>query len=371
MRRILIYIPWFKPAFRAGGPIRSIDMLTANYIGDAEFFIVCGNKDVDGTRIDGVVFDCWTKYNPNTQVWYHSGSFASLPLKNACKLINPSFIMLVGVFSWTYNLYPLLNLPKERLIWSVRGMLHPDAMNQKRFKKQIVLKLLSFCSFIKKITFHATDETEQGYVEKIFGSGVQVRKALNFPFVYKCADPVPKKSGTIHLLTVALISPMKNHLLILHSLMQCKGDVVYDIVGAVKDVAYWNDCKELIEKMPSNIKVKYHGEKHPQDLESFYTNTHLLVLPSKSENFAHAIAEALSVGRPVITSFNTPWNHLQENKAGINVAADTFELLMAIEFFISMTQQEYNDYCYGARSYFDKHIDLKKIRNQYDNLFTQ
>ena len=60
----------------------------------------------------------------------------------------------------------------------------------------------------------------------------------------------------------------------------------------------------------------------------------VFILPSKSGNFGHAIYEALSGGRPVITSHHTPCNELQESKAGINVSIDySIEMSEAIHFF--------------------------------------
>ena len=48
----------------------------------------------------------------------------------------------------------------------------------------------------------------------------------------------------------------------------------------------------------------------------------MFFLPSFSENFGHAINEALSVGVPVLISDKTPWRNLQEKGMGWDLSLD-------------------------------------------------
>jgi glycosyltransferase involved in cell wall biosynthesis len=248
-------------------------------------------------------------------------------------------------------------------------MLHPQALSQKVFKKRVLLNSLRMFKRITNITFHATNDVERKYIENTFGKAVRIRKALNIPQHYLYTNSIEKKTGCLRLLSISLISPMKNHKLVLQSLLQCRGEVVYDIVGAVKDKAYWKECLGLIDKLPANVKVNYHGEQLPENLEPYLTNTHLLVMPSKSENYGHAIVEVLSKGRPVLTSFNTPWNDLQIHLAGTNINAEVNEIAAALDFFLKLNQEEYNIYSKGARQYFEKFLNVEQILEQYDQLF--
>ena len=49
--KILITIPWFLPAFRAGGPVQSIANLIKEYHEEVEYFIFCGDTDVNGAAL--------------------------------------------------------------------------------------------------------------------------------------------------------------------------------------------------------------------------------------------------------------------------------------------------------------------------------
>jgi glycosyltransferase involved in cell wall biosynthesis len=54
------------------------------------------------------------------------------------------------------------------------------------------------------------------------------------------------------------------------------------------------------------------------------------VLPSYSENFGVAIAEALSANLPVITTNNTPWAQLNDINAGFIIDADLSQLIFSM-----------------------------------------
>ena len=56
---VLIAIDWYLPAFRAGGPIRSIANLVAALGDDIDFRIVCGDRDLGASEPLPVDLDTW------------------------------------------------------------------------------------------------------------------------------------------------------------------------------------------------------------------------------------------------------------------------------------------------------------------------
>ena len=79
--KIFVSIPWFHPAYKAGGPIQSIANMVrqmCNYangqICKYQFNIFCSNKDLDGSLLQGVAFDEWVNYNAHTKIWYSSSN---------------------------------------------------------------------------------------------------------------------------------------------------------------------------------------------------------------------------------------------------------------------------------------------------------
>jgi glycosyltransferase involved in cell wall biosynthesis len=332
--------------------------------------IFCSNTDLNGTVLS-VPVNNWVKYNENTQVWYTSKNKRSITLlKKEIKNSNADILFINGIYSWYFNLVPLLLCKIPRKIVSARGMLHPGALSQKHFKKKVYLTLWKMLGLHKRCDFHASNEEEKNYIQNIFGKKVKIFVAPNFPRIIKQQTSSEKLSGYLQLISIALISPMKNHLLILEALMKCDSDIYYNIYGPVKDKEYWNICVEQIKRLPANITVNYNGDIPPNEVEYALAKSHVFILPSKSENFGHAIYEALTAGKPVITSNNTPWNNLKASKAGINIEQNNpDELVNAINYFASMDQNEFEQWSNGANKYAANSINVDDIKQQYHKMF--
>ena len=365
-----------------------------------QFRIFCSNHDLGGTVLN-VPIDQWVQYNRNTAVWYSStnklGSVLSRELINRadCRLF------IVGLYDPVYNFKPLFRFSKIQKIISVRGMLHPGALSQKAFKKKLYLQFWKLLGWPSKFLFHVTDEQEREYVLKQFGRHTRTVVAGNFPLIYDRMELPQKEAGVLKLVSVALISAMKNILMVLESLFkiaevyglrstlrqaqgyirQDQGDIrqaqgeigfqiEYNIYGPVKDEVYWEQCLELIKELPSNIKVHYHGAVEPVAIKAALEDNHVFILPSKSENFGHSIFEALSAGRPVITSRNTPWNGLQSRGAGINVDGENVtEIEEAIGFFLDMPPDELVKWSKAAHEHAVRSVDGDKIKEEYRQMF--
>jgi glycosyltransferase involved in cell wall biosynthesis len=366
---IFISIPWFLPAYKAGGPIQSIANLVNNFNENVEYKIFCGNTDLNDEPLQNIEEDKWIQFNENAEVWYASKDKASANLKTQVQVLKPDVIFIIGIFSWQYNIVPLLFCKAKKKILSVRGMLHTGALSQKRLKKRLFLQLLKIINIKKNTSFHATDNAEAVFIRKEFGEAAQIYIAGNFAKVMQHTNLFHKEANILKLITIALISPMKNHLLVLNALANCTANIEYNIYGPIKDTDYWELCKKQIAMLPSNIIVKYHGEINPTQIENVLAQKHVFIMPSKSENFGHALVEALSAGKPIITSKATPWNNLLDNKAGINCNEDEQSINNAIKFFAEMNDETYQQFANGSLQYATKKNDKEALHLQYQQMF--
>jgi glycosyltransferase involved in cell wall biosynthesis len=247
-------------------------------------------------------------------------------------------------------------------------MLHPPALQQKRFKKKIYFSFLKPLLLYKKVEFHATDESEKQHIISFIGHQRKIWIAANIPTIIE-SHLLPKKKGVLKLLTVALIGPMKNHLEVLNALTTCEFEIEYDICGPIYWPDYWQKCSEVISRLPSNIKVNYHGAIPAHELIAFYHQSHVFICPSQSENFGHAIFEAFSAGKPVITSHNTPWNQLEEKKIGINVSPEKEEIKNAIKHFADMDEPTYTDWSSRAAAFARNQPFIDDAKRDHEKMF--
>ncbi len=299
MTKIFITIPWFVPAFRAGGPVQSVANLVKEYREGVEYLIFCGDTDLNGAELENIQTNEWVPFNEYTKVWYARPEKRSDTLVKLVEKEQPDILYIIGIFSWHFNIVPVIFCKGRRKILSTRGMLHPGALSQKKWKKKIFLELFKMFDYPYKVDFHATDEEEAGYIRSYFGEPAKVFTAQNFPSKVGLL-PLPfKEPGKLKLVSVAIITPMKNILLVLQSLEKITYQVEYHIYGPIKDEDYWDLCKEQMKSLPENIQVHYSKEIEPAVVKDVLEEAHVFVLPSKSENFGHALYEALSAGRPV------------------------------------------------------------------------
>jgi glycosyltransferase involved in cell wall biosynthesis len=68
--------------------------------------------------------------------------------------------------------------------------------------------------------------------------------------------------------------------------------------------------------LPAHIRVVYRGELAHEEVRRTFANYDAFILPTRGENFGHAIAESLSASCPVVCSDRTPWTSVLEGGGG-------------------------------------------------------
>jgi glycosyltransferase involved in cell wall biosynthesis len=354
------------PAFKAGGPIQSIANLIRNLNLDFYIYVLTTNSEFGGDELLTVTPNEWVDFEQSkAKVMYLSPENQSFFfIKKMLQQVQPDKIFVNGIYSLPFTWIPAFLYPAKTIV-HVRGMLHPGAMNQKSVKKRLFLAVLKTWGITSKITFCVSDETEAQHAKALFGQKVKVQIAQNFPASFEALPALHKEVGEIKMLSIALISPMKNHALVLEALQQVKSKVVWDIYGPIKDQKYWEQCKQLIKSLPSNCVVNYKGELNPTQVYTTLQNYHVFILPSESENFGHALYEAMIAGKPIITSKNTPWNSLEENQAGWNVSLNPGQISQVIENAAVLENEIYVIMVQKVRNYAQNAIDREKIKKQH------
>lgn len=152
--------------------------------------------------------------------------------------------------------------------------------------------------------------------------------------------------------------------------MRVSGKVEFDIYGPIESSDYWVRCLSIIERLPENIIVNYRGELEYHQVMETLRHYDLFLLPTKNENYCHAIVEALSTGCPVMISTQTPWHHLASFSAGWS-----FDLLYPEAFsekinaLIPLDEESYRQYHEGALRYFEQQINNEHLVEEYKRYF--
>jgi glycosyltransferase involved in cell wall biosynthesis len=372
LKKILIFSPYFTPAFKGGGPIQSLHNLVGIVKGEFELSIFCSATDLgENLPMGTIVPDQWSDFSIGVRVFYAHRSVSKSVnwVLNSCR---PDFIYINGFFSIPYNLLPLWLAKSKRykIIFAPRGMLQKGALSIKPLKKRLLLHLFRLTDFHKRIKWHATDDQEKIDIKEIFGSESEVIVASNIPKLFwPFINDKEKSKGDLRIVFLSLITKKKNLHLILEALKLVTIPVSFHIYGPVKDKDYWEKCSAL---MTGQIhKIEYLGAVYPAEVQNLISRYHVMILPTKGENFGHAIYESLSVGTPVIVSQHTPWGHLQSYDAGITVETmDPIDWAKGIQMFIDLDRIEYLKYVKGAHDLAKDYFSKNNFKSQYQNLFS-
>ena len=180
---VLVAIDWYLPAYRAGGPIRSIANLVAALGDEIDFRIVCGNRDLGDVEDLPVPAGCWTPLHNASVQYLPQDAWTASTWKGLMEEVQPDQLYLNSLYSG----------PFSRLPWKVaksmgvpttlapRGMLGPGALSIKPWRKKAWLTVQRWSGNYERITWHASTAQERNEIEQ-GGPKAQVHIALNCQF---------------------------------------------------------------------------------------------------------------------------------------------------------------------------------------------
>ncbi len=373
--KILLFIDWFLPGYKAGGPITSNANMVDHLKADFDFYIITRDTDYcETTPYPHVQSNKWVDLEGNVHVYYFSTEELSYTnLKKVVDSTDFDVVYINGIYSLYFSLMPLFLTKNKRRIVSSRGMISAHSLTVGKTKKQLFFRLAKWLNIYDNVLFHITTTEEDVYIKKLLGQKMKTYLAPNLPR-YTTSLPLQcraKHPGELTLVSVARIAPEKNTLYAIAVLANCKTSTIsLDLYGTIYDQHYWDECQQQIAQLPANVKVSYKGSVTGDDLRKVYQQSHLLFLPTKGENFGHSILESLSYGRPVIISDQTPWKGLEGKGIGWDIPLDKPELFeRAIAQCADLDQQAYDILCSQAYESAMSYVNDRTLLDKYYSLF--
>lgn len=350
---ILIFIDWFLPGFKAGGPIKSVANIVNSLHADFNFYIITSDRDID----DKVPYPTeelnkWVK-KENYYIAYLSSDNRKDFIIKTLKENSFSKYYFNSLYSKQYTLEPLLFIKNKKnqskIIIAPRGMLGKGALKIKALKKRLFIAFSNLIGFFNQITWHATDKEEKEDIQGSFGKNFNIIVTPNISILDIKEKELVKNKNELRLVFFSRIAEKKNLYYCLEILNNLKEyNITLDIYGSIEDEEYWRKCEDFILK--NNLKVNYVSKLNPKDVQQTLSNYHFFFFPTLHENYGHVIVEALSAGCGLILSDNTPWKGLYSHKIGWDINLNNpKEFIKVIEECYKMNQEEYNEYrknCY-------------------------
>jgi hypothetical protein len=150
LNRLLILYDYFDPAYKAGGPIRSLVNLVKVLEEQMDIHILSSDRDHDGTALK-VESDRWIAYGKRSKVQYLSVARQNRQyISKIIREVDADVIYVNGIYSLPFAAIPLRllrGLHNVKKVIAPRGMLQKEPLSIKPFKKLMYLYLFQVAVF--------------------------------------------------------------------------------------------------------------------------------------------------------------------------------------------------------------------------------
>lgn len=325
MTKVAVFCDTYLPGYKAGGPIPSISRIIETDR-ESEFRVVTSDRDLgDRGAYPNVLVQRWHCVGRAKVAYLRPGIHDRAWLVRELRAWSPDYYYVNSIHSPHFAAAPMSAfrlglLPPGKLVAAPRGETSFGALGIKKRKKELAKPMIKY-GIGNTVTWHVSSPLEEADVRRWWGAELPtghnfiVRPDLAVsPAEIASAGPRSRSDAVVQF--ASRIDRMKG----LESAIRLMGtvEVPYEfrVNGIVTDVEYWEECRQLAMRYMPPERFNYVGSYTPQEAQSLFSEAALLLLPTLGENFGHAIAEALSVGCPVLIPDTTLWTPVVEAGGG-------------------------------------------------------
>jgi glycosyltransferase involved in cell wall biosynthesis len=224
-----------------------------------------------------------------------------------------------------------------RLVVSPHGMLSAWALGRRALRKRMFWHFLQHPALRSAACFHATSESEYEDIRRL---------GFTQPI---CLLPIGVDAPLFE-----QTSGINRRLLFLSRIHPAKGvDTLLQAWSAVQSrFAEWElhivgpdegGYLARMERLAAELRLErvvFRGPLYGDDKLRAYREATLFVLPSRSENFGIAVAEALAAGTPAIATVAAPWSGLVPQGAGWWIDTGVDPLVRCLEEALALPSED-------------------------------
>lgn len=346
--RILHLIPSYSPAILANGVIGPMHVLNKELAGKGVEVTVYttnldGNKTLDVPLSQEVILDnVKVTYFPITyKPWCYSAALHGSLIHNLKKfdLIHISSVFLSvstlgGYYAKKFN---------KPYIISPHGSLMQKPLQHHHLKKKIYLNLIEKRNLSGASALHFTGEKEK---EEYLAAGLPFKKVLTLPYSFDTEgfikDEIPpgifrekfqigrNKKIILFLGRISWKKGLDTLIPAFAQVLEKEPEAILVIAGP-DDEGYARKIKFQISNLKLDGKVIFPGTLLGDDRLAAYQEADVFVLPSYSENFGMAVAEAMYLKLPVVVTDRVGIaDEVQHSEAGLVVEKEPNQVTNAI-----------------------------------------
>jgi glycosyltransferase involved in cell wall biosynthesis len=260
-------------------------------------------------------------------------------------------------------------VPCKPVVLSPRGEFSSGALRLHVGRKSIYRATASMLGLVSGVVFHTTSDEEARDVRAAFTAN-RVVLISNLRPVFPLPPHEQSSTGAaLRAAFVGRISPVKGLDIALESLRLARQPVDFTIYGPISDAAHWVQCKTIIAALPGHVSARHAGELTNDAVPAALAAQDLMFMPSRSENFGHAIFESLCAGTPVLIGDKTPWRRLEMDRAGFDLSDKRpAAFAAAIDRYAALDPDQRDLWREGARQVAERFVHESKAAEELSAL---
>ena len=270
------------------------------------------------------------------------------------------------------NVYPSRAVRGTRcqLVTSPRGTLSPIALGFRRWSKKVTWAVVQRAAVEASDCLHATSVVEK---EEILAAGIRrpiavIPNGVDIPG----ERPASTKSGreTRRLLFLGRIHPIKGLDLLVPVWRELESEFPdWQLVIAGPDEGSHRDELRELARAAGCQRLEFHPPAYGAEKSALLWSADLFVLPSRTENFGMAVAEALAHGVPAVTTRGAPWSGLETNAAGWWVRPDRDALGNALREAMSLARGDLAKRGSAGRDWMQRAFSWDQIAREMEAVY--
>jgi len=205
------------------------------------------------------------------------------------------------------------NIP---FIVSPHGCLEPWALGHRKIKKQLALVVYQRWVLENAALLVATADQELASIRALglVGTVAVVPNGVDL------VAPKMRVGSSRKVLFLSRIHPQKGLADLVMAWARVRQPGWRLVIAGPSEGGYENEIKLLTRKLSIEEDFDFPGLVAGEQKERCFADADVFILPTYSENFGIAVAEALARGLPVITTTGAPWQELEIHRCGWWVA---------------------------------------------------
>jgi glycosyltransferase involved in cell wall biosynthesis len=225
------------------------------------------------------------------------------------------------------------------LVMSPQGCLDPVRLAHSAWKKRLA-GLLDRRYLRQAAAIHATSDMERDWIERYAGKGLRICVIPNGVELPAAAPAIARPANrTRQVLYLGRLHPLKGLELLIEAWGRGAADGRWELVIAGPDEQGTRARLEAQARSLGLTNLTLPGPLYGEAKRRALAEADLFVLPSRTENFGIAVAEALAAGVPVITTKSTPWSEI-EGSCGWWVDVNASAIAQALAAAMRLSEAE-------------------------------